>query len=374
MTPLRLLAIVEARTLTGPAKNLIEFAKLATAYGIETSAATFTRAEDSNLFLDTARRKSVPVFPIPERGRFDRHVIQAIAELVDVVQPDIIQTHAVKSHFLARLADVQRHVPWIAFHHGYTWPDWRARLYNQLDLWSLRAPTKVITVSEPFRRQLERRGVASERIEIVHNAIRPDWAAEARQPENSRKLRAQMNIAPDCHVVLSVGRLSREKDHATLLEAMSLLPERLAAHLLIVGEGPERQRIEKKIASLGITENVSLIGQQTSAEPYYGIADIAVLSSRSEGSPNALLEAMAAGVPVVATDVGGVPEIAVHGDTALLVQPGDPGELAESMGRLIREPQLASGLAVRAKQVVRERYAPEQRTKRLAEIYRKVAG
>jgi len=174
--------------------------------------------------------------------------------------------------------------------------------------------------------------------------------------------------------VLSVGRLSREKDHATLLEAMSLLPERLAAHLLIVGEGPERQRIEKKIASLGITENVSLIGQQTSAEPYYGIADIAVLSSRSEGSPNALLEAMAAGVPVVATDVGGVPEIAVHGDTALLVQPGDPGELAESMGRLIREPQLASGLAVRAKQVVRERYAPEQRTKRLAEIYRKVAG
>jgi glycosyltransferase involved in cell wall biosynthesis len=369
---LRLLAIIEAHTLTGPAKNLIEFAQLATAYGIETSAATFTRADDSTLFLDTARRESVPVFPIPERGRFDREVIHAITELVSVVQPDIIQTHAVKSHFLARLAGVHRHVPWVAFHHGYTWPDRRARLYNQLDLWSLRAPTKVITVSEPFRRQLQRRGVAAERIEIVHNAIRPDWGA--RNPENAARLRAEMNIAPDRPVILSVGRLSREKDHATLLEAASLLHKRFAPHLVIVGEGPERPRIEKKIASLGIGSAVTLTGQQTSAEPYYGIANVAVLSSLSEGSPNALLEAMAAGVPVVATDVGGVPEIAVRDDTALLVQPGDPGELAESMGRLIREPRLASRLAARARQIVQERYAPEQRTRRLVEIYRKVAG
>lgn len=374
MRPLRLLAIIEARTLTGPAKNLIEFAQLATAHGVETSAVTFTRVEDSTLFLDTARRGSVPVFPIPERGRFDRDVIHAITELVHVVQPDIIQTHAVKSHFLARLAEVHRHVPWVAFHHGYTWPDWRTRLYNQLDVWSLRAPTKVITVSEPFRRQLHWRGVAVERIEIVHNAIRLDWAAEARKPENASRLRLEMNIAPDCHVVLSVGRLSREKDHATLLEAMSLLPKRFGAHLVIVGEGPERPRIEKKIASLGIDSAVTLTGQRTSAEPYYGIANIAVLSSRSEGSPNALLEAMAGGVPVVATDVGGVPEIAVHGDTALLVQPGDPGELAESVGRLIREPQFAPRLAARARQVIRERYAPEERTKRLVEIYRRVAG
>ena len=374
MRPLRLLAIIEARTLTGPAKNLIEFAQLAGAHGVEMSTATFTRAEDSNLFLDTARRESVPVFPIPERRRFDRDVIHAIAELVSVVQPDIVQTHAVKSHFLVRLAEVHRRVPWIAFHHGYTWSGRRARLYNQLDLWSLRAATKVITVSEPFRRQLQRRGVAADRIEIVHNAIRPDWAAEAGKPENSTTLRAEMNIAPDCHVVLSVGRLSREKDHVTLLEAMSLLPKRFATHLVIVGEGPERRRIEKRIASLGIAGSVTLTGQQNSAEPYYGIANMAVLSSRSEGSPNALLEAMAAGVPVVATDVGGVSEIAVHDDTALLVPPGDPGELAEFMGRLIREPQLGPRLAARARQIVRERYAPEQRTKRLVHIYRKVAG
>ena len=116
-------------------------------------------------------------------------------------------------------------------------------------------------------------------------------------------------------MILIVGRLSREKDHLSLLRALSQLAvvrggEGAAiAHLLIVGEGPERARIEAAIRHLGLSEMVTLTGQVPSAEPYYGIADLAVLSSLSEGSPNALLEAMAARVPVVATAVGGIPEI-----------------------------------------------------------------
>jgi glycosyltransferase involved in cell wall biosynthesis len=372
--PLRLLAIVEARTLTGPAKNLLEFARRAKAHGVETFIATFTRGEDSNFFVETARRDSIPVFAIPERGRFDRTVILALTELVSVVQPDVIQTHAVKSHFLARLAGLPGRAPWVAFHHGYTWPDLRARLYNRLDRWSLRAAVKVLTVSNPFRRQLQARGVPLGRIEIVHNAIQPDWASEARNPENAAALRAEMNIAPDRNVVLVVGRLSREKDHLTLLDAVNLLRKRFSPYLVIVGDGPERPRIEQRIRRLWLAGNVILTGQQSSAEPYYGIADLAVLSSRTEGSPNALLEAMAAGVPLVATAVGGVPEIANDGETALLVKPGDARALAESMGRLLEDRQLSSGLAARARQLVRERYAPEQRTRRLVEIYRGVVA
>jgi glycosyltransferase involved in cell wall biosynthesis len=337
---------------------------------VETSIATFARAEDSNLFVATARRESVPVFAIPERGRFDRMVIPALTELVSVVQPDVIQTHAVKSHFLARVSGLPRRTPWVAFHHGYTWPDWRARLYNQLDRWSLRGAAKVLTVSDLFRRQLQARGVPAERIEVVHNAIRADWAEEARKPQNAAALRAEMNIAPDRDVVLVVGRLSREKDHLTLIDALHLLRTRFSPCLVIVGDGPERPRIVKKIAGLGLTGNVILAGQRNSAEPYYGIANLAVLSSRSEGSPNALLEAMVAGVPVVATAVGGVPEIATDGETALLVKPDDARTLAELMGRLLEDRQLGALLAERARQLVRLQYAPEERTRRLVEIYR----
>ncbi len=109
--------------------------------------------------------------------------------------------------------------------------------------------------------------------------------------------------------MLIVGRLSKEKDHLTLIRALSRLQSRIDPHLLIVGEGPNRSSIEQEIARLGLAEQVTLTGHQPSAEPYYRIADLAVLSSLSEGSPNALLEAMAAGVPAVATAVGGIPEI-----------------------------------------------------------------
>ena len=374
MRPLRLLVIIEARSITGPAKNLLEFARLSRTSGIETAIATFVRAETSNPFLETAARESIAVHTVAENGRFDHSVVQSLNMLVTRLNPDLIQTHAVKSHFLARAAGLPRRAPWIAFHHGYTWPNFQMRLYNQLDRWSLRTAAKVLTVSLSFARQLQERGVAGERIKVIHNAIQPAWGAEARRPEIAAQLRAAMNIAADRKVILSVGRLSREKDHLGLLDAFSRMPETLSAHLVIVGGGPERKRIEQRIETLGLTRTVTLTGQLDSAEAYYGIADLAVLPSWSEGSPNALLEAMAAGVPVAATAVGGIPEMVTDSETALLVPPGDSKALAEVMQRLLENPSLAAGLVAQGQKAIRERFAPEERTRRLVEVYREIAS
>ena len=374
MRPLRLLAIIEARTITGPAKNLLEFARLSSASGIETIIATFVRGEASNLFIETAARESIAVHTVKEHGRFDGAVVQALDQLAKLMKPDVIQTHAVKSHFLVRAAGLPHRAPWVAFHHGYTWPNWQMRLYNQLDRWSLRAAAKVLTVSLPFRQQLQAKGVPGGKIEIVHNAIQPGWGAAARRPETAAQLRAEMDIEPSRKVILSVGRLSREKDHLGLLDAFSRMSETLSAHLVIVGDGTERRRIEQRIETLGLTRSVTLTGQRDSAEPYYGIANLAVLPSWSEGSPNALLEAMAAGVPVTATAVGGIPEMVTDGETALLVPPGDSKALAEVMQRLLADPSLAAGLVARAQQLIRERFAPEDRARRLVEVYREIAN
>ncbi len=374
MRPLRLLAIIEARTITGPAKNLLEFARLSSASGIETIIATFVRGEASNLFIETAARESIAVHTVKEHGRFDGAVVQSLDQIAKLMKPDVIQTHAVKSHFLVRAAGLPRHAPWVAFHHGYTWPNWQMRLYNQLDRWSLRAAAKVLTVSLSFRQQLQAKGVPGGKIEIVHNAIQPGWGAQARRPETAAQLRAEMDIEPNRRVILSVGRLSREKDHLGLLDAFSRMPETLSAHLVIVGDGTERRRIEQRIETLGLTRSVTLTGQRDSAEPYYGIANLAVLPSWSEGSPNALLEAMAAGVPVTATAVGGIPEMVTDGETALLVPPGDSKALAEVMQRLLENPSLAAGLVAQGQKAIRERFAPEERTRRLVDVYRKVAN
>jgi glycosyltransferase involved in cell wall biosynthesis len=371
VTALHLLAIVEASSITGPAKNLLEFAVLARNAGVETTIATFTRETKENLFVQTAQQAGIHVETIREKGPFDPAAVQAIAEIGARLRPDIVQTHAVKSHFLARRAGLPKLAPWIAFHHGYTWPTFRARAYNQIDWWSLRAARRIVTVSLPFQDELARRGVNRERIEIVHNAILPDWGSRLRSRGDATSLRRSLGIPEGRKVILIVGRLSREKDHITLLEAIARMSNLLSPHLLIVGEGHEQSRIEARIASLGLVGHVTFTGQQPSAEGYYSLADVAVLSSLSEGSPNALLEAMAAGVPVVATSVGGIPEIVTHGESALLVKPGDAAGMSESILRLLlKEPALAHDLVARSRRLIRERHAPECRMLKLVGIYR----
>lgn len=365
MKPLRLLAIIEAGTVTGPAKNLLQFAQIARSLSdpVEVTVATFHRPGDPEIFSAAAARAGVTVHRIEERGRFDRSVVAALRDLSRSLSPDLVQTHAVKSHLLARMAGLQ---PWIAFHHGYTWPDLRARIYNQADRWSLRKASAVLTVSQPFAEELKRMGVNPLRIHVIHNAIDPEWGRGSGNREKAAQLRASLEISDRKKVILIVGRLSREKDHLTLLDAVRDLPD--AAHLVIVGEGPERIRIEQQIA--GREDSVTLVGQVPSAEPYYAMADVAVLSSLSEGSPNALLEAMAAGIPVVATAVGGIPEIVTNEESALLVPPANRQAMTAAIARVMRTEGLAARLVSRARELVEAHHSPEERTRSICRIYR----
>ena len=374
---MRLLAIIEASSITGPAKNLLEFARLGRGAGIETIIGTFTREPGENTFIGAARASGLCVEAIPERGPFDPAAIEALARIAKQAAPDIIQTHAVKSHFLARRAGLPRIAPWVAFHHGYTWPTLKARAYNQLDRWSLRAARRVLTVSLPFRDELASHGVKRDRIEVVHNAITPRWGSREGHKEEAVLLRAKLGFTASHKVILIVGRLSREKDHLTLLESIRPLIAAAGSgaspHLLIVGEGPERLAIERRIAQLGLKEHVTLAGHQPSAEPYYRIADVAVLSSLSEGSPNALLEAMAAGVPIVATNVGGIPEIVTNGVSALLIQPRDVEGMTAALARVLsQEPALVTAMVRRCHKLIEENHSPDKRMRKLLSIYQDV--
>jgi glycosyltransferase involved in cell wall biosynthesis len=379
---MKLLAVIEASSVTGPAKNLIDFARLARELPpdqrIETSVATFelesARSPAPNAFLEALREAGIPAFTIVQRSVTDRRAVTGLREAVRRFTPDIVQTHAVKGHFLLRLsrlnAQLPPQVPWIAFHHGYTFPDLKMRFYNQLDRWSLRGAARVLTVSLAFQRQLRRLGVPAQRITVVHNAIDSQWIGGL--PDASG-LRAGLGVAMGERVVLTVGRLSREKAHTDLVLAISRLRE-LAPHistrLIIVGEGPERDRILETARACGLAESVTLAGFVRDPRPYYAIADAAVLSSLTEGSPNALLEAMAACVPVVATAVGGVPEIVQDRESALLVPSQQPDALAAALASIFADPVSASRRAAAARSLIEMRHSPQERVAHLAKIYR----
>ena len=378
MTPIRVVSIVEAWFVTGQAKNLLEFAQRsrieeAGIRPVSLSLVTYERgygAGEKNQFVIAARKAGVPLDLITERGRFDRSVIGQIRKIVAERQPDIIQTHNVKSHFLMRFSGLWRTHRWLAFHHGHTTTDFKMQCYNQLDRWSLRIPDRVVTVCGAFARDMERKGVEADRIIVRHNSVRRFRAADASAIDSVRK-----GLPPGVPVLLVVGRLSQEKGHLDLLRALDCLRREMKEecfHAVLVGDGPEQGRIEAARTQMGLDGFVTMAGLQHDVRPYYGIADVVVMPSHSEGSPNVLLEAMAAGVPVVATRVGGVPEIAVDRETALLVAPRDPQALALAIREMLQDAGLRARLAQKAREVAECEYSPEAYRRSLVEIYRKV--
>jgi len=371
---IRVLALMEASSVGGPPKNLIEFAKRAKELReglprVELAIATFQRgAGPPNAFVTAARGAGIEVFVLSEKRRFDSAPFAQLRSAVAAFKPDVIQSHNVKSHFFVRRLGLYRQFPWIAFNHGYTNTDWKDQAYNQFDRWSLRAACRVVTVCRAFAPIFEALGVAPDHIRIQHNSVRPFVAAPADVVE-----RVKTELALDHRpVILSIGRLSYEKGHADLLQAISIGVAKGTlrdVRVVLVGDGPEMESLKSAAIRLGIQDQVQFAGQRSDVRPYYSLATLLALPSHSEGSPNVVLESMAAGVPIVATSVGGVPEILTGEATGLLVPVRDPAAMAAGIERLLADPALRAHLAEAARDHVAAHYTPEAHCRSLISLY-----
>ena len=352
--PVRVLAIIETRFISGPAKNLLAFASGARQAqaglpALDFTIATYLRGDADprqDRFIVAAEAAGLPVHVLREQRRFDPAVMGTIRTLVGDLRPHVIQSHNSKSHFLVRLLGIPRQAPWLAFHHGYTATDRKMEAIHALDRWSLRRAARIVTVCGPFRDQLVARGIRPSHIAVHHNAVppfvQPDGAAMER-------IRTSLGLPADRPLLVTIGRLSREKGHDDLLRAVARLDRARRPHLVIVGEGPEREPLLAAARRYAVHGDVTLAGHHEDVRPLLAMASLFVLPSHSEGSPNAMLEAMAAGVPVVATRVGGVPELATDDVTARLVPAHDPVAMAAALEELLRDPVLASRLAQTAR-------------------------
>jgi len=370
------MAVMESATVTGPAKNLIAFAKWAAQANsgsplVEMTIVTYVRGDvRTNAFIDAAQAAKLPVELIREKGALDLSAIDQLGAISRRVQPAIVQSHNVKSHLFVRMLGLQHEVPWIAFSHGYTATDLKDRLYNQADRLSLRRAFRAVTVCEPFARRMQSFGVEAGRIRIQHNSV-PAF----RQPDHSEieQVREGLQLG-DSRAFICVGRLSFEKGHADLMRAMSLLAKRSSEirnyTLVIVGDGPERKSLEAVAKQNGIDGMVRFAGHQANIRPYLAIADFLVLPSHSEGSPNVILEAMAAGLPVAATAVGGVPEIVVPEKTGLLVPVRNPEAMAKAIEVLIGDKDLRERLGAAGRERALSVFSPEKYCDSIVSIYR----
>jgi len=371
---------MEASLVNGAAKTLLNFCdSLALppqrTGSVSMAIATFHRGDapsgqPANAFVAAVESRGIRAFVIPERYRFDPRSLRALRAVITEANPDIIETNNVKSHALIKMMGLHRKRRWLAFHHGHTVPDFKMKLYNQLDRWSLPSAHRVLAVCGPLREQLLALGVRKDRIRVLHNSaavLKPGWDHSA--PQVRKKFGLQ---DPATAILLSIGRLSSEKGHADLIDALHHLHHSrpsLNWRLLLVGSGPEQHNLEAAVQRFGLQGHVIFASQQADVLPFYGAANAMVLPSHAEGSPHVVLEAMSAGVPIVATSVGGVPEMLRDGETGLLTPAKDPEALAFAIARILDSPWLADSLAVKAKEELRVRFSHEAYRRTLLEIY-----
>ncbi len=168
----------------------------------------------------------------------------------------------------------------------------------------------------------------------------------------------------------SVGHLRKEKAYEVLIEAAALLRDRgVGPNVLIAGEGLERERLESLIAARGLEGQVRLLGARSDVPDLLAALDVAVCCSEFEGGPLSVMEYMEAGLPVVASDVGGLPELVVDGESGILVPPRDPAALAAALGELIGDPAARRRMGERGRELRRERWSLDAWAERIEALY-----
>jgi glycosyltransferase involved in cell wall biosynthesis len=360
----RVLAFIEALGVTGPVRNLLR-----TAGPVDLHIATYRRttaglAHQAGVaaLVEAAGARAVPIHVLAERHAFDPALPFRVARTIRTVSPDLVQTHNIKSHALVACA--RGRARWVAFHHGYTDTDVKVRVYNRLDRWALRRADAVVTPCEAFADDLAAAGVERRRITVLHNAVEPH------DPIETPIARRALCLDRECTVV-AIGRLSREKGHDLLIDACAALPAQLRERtiLVIVGDGPERTALVRRAAARGV--RLRLDGVHSDVRPWYAAADVFVLPSRSEGSPNVLLEALAAGCAVIASRAGGVPEMVEDGVSACLVTVDDVPALAAAIARMLTDADLCRRLRAGARAAA-SRFTPDARVTALHALYAQV--
>ena len=285
-------------------------------------------------------------------GKADPVMVGRLIRLIRRKRIDLVHTHLSTASLLGAAAARVAGVPCLATVHGLN------------HRFCFRFADRLIAVSRAVRDHLVAQGEPADRIEVIHNGIDLGlWRGLADQVQ----ARSALGLPPRALVVGSVGRLSPEKGHAVLVEAAAGLP---GVHLLLVGDGRERSRLHRLALRLGMGDRVTLAGFLPDTRTATMAMDVFALPSLREGLSISLLEAMAAGKPVIASRVGGVPEAVLEGQTGLLVPPGDAASLAAAIRCLLLGQELRLSMGKAGEQRAKEVFDLKQMVDRSERVYR----
>lgn len=307
----------------------------------------------------------IPVIRIVRPARAFRAQRQLLREISLRAKPDVLHSHGYLPDALSASLGKKFLAARVSTVHGFTRGEWRNRFYEWLQRRSYRRFNAVVAVSKKLASDLAPQ-VPPRVLQTLANA----WTLPEQQlsPEAAR---AALSLSLEAFHIGWVGRISREKGADILIEAIPALAD-IKLHLTLIGDGIERAQLERRVKELHLEDRVSFRGEVDRASRLFPALDLFVLSSRTEGTPITLFEAMHAGVPVVVTSVGGVPDV-VSPDEALLIPPDDSGALAAAIREAHEHPADAAARAARARSRLEKDFAAAPWIEAYDRIYRTAA-
>ncbi len=377
--PIRIARVIARLNIGGPAQHTVLLTAGLDGARFATTLVTGVVEPAEGDFTPEARARGVEPVVIPELGRAirpgrDAAALIKLVRLFRRLQPDIVHTHTAKAGTLGRLAAFLAGVP-VKVHtfHGHVLDGYFSpmvtRTFVAVERMLARMTDRLVTVSPRLRTELLAMGIGRpEQVEAIPLGL--DLARFLCVRPGVPTLRPALGLAAGAPLLGIVGRLVPIKDHPTLFQAMALLPPSdPPAHLIVVGDGEERGRFERSAARLGLGERIHFLGWRADLETILPEMDVVICASKNEGTPVALIEAMAAGVPVLSTDVGGVADLVAHGETGWLVPAGDPPALAQAIQRLLGDATLRARLAAAGRPAALERHGVDGLIRRVEALY-----
>jgi glycosyltransferase involved in cell wall biosynthesis len=369
MRPVRVLELRSVwGTGGGPDKTILSGAALKGSGQIETVVCYIRDVRDRVFSIDQrARQLGIDYVEIIERHSFDRRIWPALRALVNTRAIDIVHAHDHKTDFLAWLLSLRRAIVPLSTAHGFAGESPQERAYYAVEKRLLARFPRVIAVSNPIREELLRTGSRPERVTVVNNAIDHDLFIRNRHRE--QVIRKELGFESSDVLIGAVGRLESEKQYSLLIEAFAAIHRsRPSTRLVIVGEGRCRPELEKASRSFGVERVVRLLGHQFDIIKLHHAFNIFVQSSDREGTPNAVLEAMAMETPIVATDVGGTSELVTDGLHGVLVPRRDVRAWVDGILSVISDPAAAQARVRAARRKVENELSFVRRIERINQI------
>ena len=281
---------------------------------------------------------------------------------------DILLCHGYKANVIGRLAARSALIPAVAVSRGWTSENRKVRAYEALDRWHLRFMDQVVCVSRGQARKVRRAGVPPGRVRVIPNAARLA-ALQANDPEARETLESFFDDGVE-RIIVGAGRLSPEKGVPVLIDAAKLvLNGSPNTGFIVFGEGAQRPALERMIEAYGLRQRFILPGYRTDLDRLMPSADVFVLPSFTEGLPNVVLEASSAMVPVVATAVGGTPEVVADGQTGFLVPAGDSARMAHCISDLLNDDSLRRRMGQAGREHVREHFTFEAQARGYLKLF-----